>query len=186
MAKTQKDILQAYREADAEGRYGILMKNYVTFPKILRKLEKMTLYRIKIELEHGRGKSILEAGIRVQTSGTSDKTANEAIENVLLEDAFATGEVAPGLLKGIDNAAGYVADISMIRIMRLDYELLEELIEDLDEADTRVFKKYMLDGCFFKEIADAEGKSYEAIKKRMDRIRTDLKNDMVECLVASC
>ncbi len=186
MAKTQNDILQAYREADAEGRYSILMKNFVSFPKILRKLEKMTMYRIKIELEHARSKSIFELGVRVQTSGVIDKTANEAIENLLLDEAVSTGTIAPGLLNGIDNAAGYVADIRMIRIMRLDFELLEELIEDLDEEDTRMLKKYMLDGCFFKEIADEQGKSYEAIKKRMDRIRSELKNDMITCLEMGC
>lgn len=37
-------------------------------------------------------------------------TADEAIDNVMLEDALKTGDIAAGLLKGIDNASEYEAE----------------------------------------------------------------------------
>lgn len=46
----------------------------------------------------------------------------------------------------------------------MDFELLEEIIEDLDESDSKIMKQYLLEARLFKEIADEEGRTYEAIK----------------------
>ena len=102
------------------------------------------------------------------------------------EDAFKTGEVDKGLLKGIADASLYEEDIRIISIMRMDYELLEEIIEDLDESDSKIMKQYLLEGKLFKEIADDEGRTYEAIKKRMERIRTEIREEIIECLEMNC
>ena len=65
-------------------------------------------------------------------------------------------------------------------VMRMDFELLEEIIEDLDESDSKIMKQYLLEGRLFKEIADDEGRTYEAIKKRMERIRAEIREEILE------
>ena len=71
-------------------------------------------------------------------------------------------------------------------VMRMDFELLEEIIEDLDESDSKIMKQYLLEGRLFKEIADDEGRTYEAIKKRMERIRAEIREEILECLEMNC
>lgn len=82
----------------------------------------------------------------------------------------------------MDNAAEYEADIRLISIMRDDYELLEEIIEDLNDRDCKIIKALLIEGRMFREIAVDEGRSYETIKKRIDKIRMDIWEDMEECL----
>ena len=163
-----------------------MLNNYAVFPKIIRKAEKKIQYKIKSEKEYLRSHARGELGVRVQTSGTSDPTFNEASTNIMIEDAFNTGEVDKGLLKGIKDASVYEDDIRLVSVMRMDFELLEEIIEDLDESDSKIMKQYLLEGRLFKEIADDEGRTYEAIKKRMERIRTEIRKEILECLEMNC
>lgn len=80
----------------------------------------------------------------------------------------------------------YEEDIRLVSVMRMDFELLEEIIEDLDESDSKIMKQYLLEGRLFKEIADDEGRTYEAIKKRMERIRSEIREEILECLEMNC
>ena len=163
-----------------------MLNNYAVFPKIIRKAEKKIQYKIKSEKEYLRSHARGELGVRVQTSGTSDPTFNEAATNIMIEDAFKTGEVDKGLIKGIKDASLYEDEIRLVSIMRMDFELLEEIIEDLDESDSKIMKQYLLEGRLFKEIADDEGRTYEAIKKRMERIRAEIREEILECLEMNC
>lgn len=147
----ETDILRSYRSNDAEGRLVIMLNNYAVFPKIIRKAEKKIQYKIKSEKEYLRSHARGELGVRVQTSGTSDPTFNEAATNIMIEDAFKTGEVDKGLLKGIKDASLYEDEIRLVSIMRMDFELLEEIIEDLDESDSKIMKQYLLEGGFLKK-----------------------------------
>lgn len=77
-------------------------------------------------------------------------------------------------------------DKGVVSIMRMDFELLEEIIEDLDENDSKIMKQYLVEGRLFKKIADEEGRTYEAIKKRMERIRAEIREEILECLEMNC
>lgn len=187
MIKTKDtDYIFIYRQSDAEGRLSLMMENFAVFPKVIRKAEKKTMYRIRAEREYLRSHSRDELGVRVQSSKLGDITADEAVANVTLEEAFRTGYIDRSILKGMDDVSAYEDDIRTINIMRMDYELLEEIIEDLDKNDTRVIKQYLLEGRLFKEIADDEGRTYEAIKKRVERIRRDIREEIIACLELNC
>jgi len=107
----ETDILRSYRSNDAEGRLSIMLNNYAVFPKIIRKAEKKIQYKIKSEKEYLRSHARGELGVRVQTSGTSAPTFNEASTNIMIEDAFKTGKVDKGLLNGIKDASLYEKEI---------------------------------------------------------------------------
>lgn len=81
----ETDILRSYRSNDAEGRLAIMLNNYAVFPKIIRKAEKKIQYKIKSEKEYLRSHARCELGVRVQTSGTSDPTFNEACLTVFAD-----------------------------------------------------------------------------------------------------
>ena len=50
--------------------------------------------------------------------------------------------------------------------MKMDYYLLRNINEDLQEDDCRVIKQYLINGRLMKEIAEDENRTYEAIKKK--------------------
>ena len=182
----ESNLLSSYRMADPEGRLEIMFANYHVFPKMIRKMEKKTKYKIKAEKEYVRSHNRGELGVRVQTSNLSDITADEAIDNVMLEDALKTGDIAAGLLKGIDNASEYEADIRTISIMKDDYELVEECIEDMDEQDSLLMKGYFLERKIYKEMACEFNMSYDSVKRRIRFLKEYIKEDIIDCLELNC
>ena len=181
-----KDFMQAYRSSDAEGRLKIMMDNYHVFPKIIRKMEKKTQYRIKCEKDYLRSSHRGELGVRVQTSKMSDPTFEEASTNIMIETALKIGKDEDGLLKGIENAAEYEEDIQILSVMRMDYELLEEIIDDLEDDDSKWVKEYLNGEKLLKEIAAELGKTYIAMKKRVAKVKEEIRADMLECLEMNC
>ena len=182
----EKDYLTAYRSLNAEGRLNLMITNYNTFPKITRKMEVKTRYRIKSEKEYMRSHLRGELGVRVQSSKLSDPTFEEASTNIMLDKAMETGEAEGGLLNGIENAERYEADIRIISIMRMDYELLSEIVEDLDEDESCWMKDFLTKRKLLKEIASERGLSYETIKRRAYELRNDIREEIIECLEMNC
>ena len=126
--KEETDILQEYRNVDADGRLNIMLSNYHIFPKLVRKLENMTHYKIKCEKEYLRSRVRNELGVRVQTSKISNPTQDEAEINTMIEEAFKTGKIDGSILKGISNAGKYEADILTIRIMKMPGHFMKNMI----------------------------------------------------------
>ncbi len=182
----EKDFMQEYKESNAEGRLNIMLENYYVFPKIIRKMETKTQYRIKCEKEYQRSKHRGELGVRTQNSNISDPTCEEAVTNVMIEESFKTGEIEKSILKGLDNAEEYENDIRVINIMRMDFELLEEIVNDLEDDDSRCIKDYLTRKKLLKEIAADEGKSYVAMKKRVAKIKSEIRDEIIDCLRLNC
>ena len=180
------NILENYKVANPEERFEIMFAHYSFFPKVIRKLEKKTQFKIKAEREYLRSHNRGELGVRVQTSNISSPTEDEAIDNIEIEEAFKTGEINSSLLKGIDNAVQYEEDIRITRLMRMDYELLEEMIEDLEDEETKIMKEYLVNKRFMKEIAVEFGMSYETVKRKIRIIKEDLLEEIIECLEMNC
>ena len=182
----ERDLLTIYRMSDCEERLEIVFENYSNFPKMIRKMQKITQYKIKAEKEYIRSHSRGELGVRVQTSILGDATANEAIANVMLEEAFSSGEVTGGLLDGIENAEQYAADIRIIGIMKDDYEIVAECVEDLEDEDSRLMKGYLIEKKFFKELACEFNTSYDTVKRRIRAIKDDIREDIIDCIEMNC
>lgn len=183
---SEKDILSSYKTADPNGRLEIVFDNYHIFPKVIRKMEKKTQYKIKAEREYMRSHSKGELGVRVQTSNLSDVTADEAIANVTIEEAFVTGVLDPGILKGVDNASSYEADIRIISIMKDDYELIEECVEDLEESDSQLMKGFLIQRKYIKELACEFNLSYDTVKRRIKSLKDLIRDDVIECMEMNC
>ena len=181
----EKDFLTEYRGSDAEGRLNLMIDNYSSFPKIIRKMEVKTKYRIKCEKEYARSRARGELGVRVQTSNLSDPTFDEAATNIMIDKALETGEAEGGILKGIENVAQYEADIRIISIMRMDFELLSEIVEDLNDEFCWM-KDFLTKQKMLKEIASERGVSYDTIKRKAYELRGDIREEIIECLEMNC
>ncbi len=176
------NILKIYKEANPEERFRIMMHNFVDFPREVNKAEQKIVFKIKSEQEWAR-QSVKEGiGVRVQTSNKSDPTADEAIANALIDEAFETGVIDKSVLKGIAGASEIEEEIRMVRIMRMDYELLEGLMNNLSENDSRIMIKHFVEKKYFKDIAYEEKRNYDAVKKRIRTLSQDLKEEIIEYL----
>ena len=180
------DLLDKYMKANAHKRLELMMEYYPVFPGMLRKIEKKTEYKIKAEKEYIKSHSRDELGVRVQTSGKSDPTANEAVANVALEEAFKTGNVDKGMLKDVENVDEYKETIRMVSIMRMDYELLVDIISGFDTDDSVIIRKHLSEGKSFRIIAEEEECSSDSIKRKNRRIRDEIKEEIIECLEMNC
>ena len=178
----EKSLIDKYRAADVNGRLIIMFKNYARLPRELRKAEKIIIYKIKAEREYIRSHNRDTLSTRVQSSSISNPTENEAIDNALLEDAFNTGRIDERFLENIEEADAYREDIRIISIMRMDYDLLNEVIDGLDEKEIRIIKPYLSHEKTCYELADDEGLSYAGIKKRISKIRSEICDEMADCL----
>ena len=180
------DLLNSYKKAPAEKRLSIMLEYYPVFPGMLRKIEKKTEYKIKSEQERMRSRSRGELGVRVQTSNVSDTTANEAVANVTLEEAFKTGEVSKGLLKGIENAPEFEETIRMVSIMKMDFELLEDILSGFGREDSIIIKKHLSEGKSYRVIAEEEECSTDSVRRKFTRIREEISEEIIDCLRINC
>ena len=176
-----EEFLLNYKKSEPEDRFFIIYNNYVSFPRLLKKIEKKLQFIIKSEKEYLRSHNRGELGVRIQTSNLSNITAELAISNVSLEDSFESGKIDSETLKGVEDAAKYIEYIQILRMMRMDYELLEEIIEDLPYDNTHLIKEYIVEGKNIHDIAKEYDRSYDTIKKRLSNIREDIKEEVVEC-----
>lgn len=180
------DLLEKYKKADAGKRLSIMMEYYPVFPVILLKIEKKTEYKIKAERDYIRSHSRGELGVRVLTSHKSDPTADEAVSNVTMSEAFKTGELDKSLLKDLEHADEYKETIRMVSIMRMDYELLNDIISGFDNDDAVIIKKHLINGKSFRTIAEEEECSNDSVKRKDRRIREEIANEIIECLEMNC
>lgn len=180
------DLLNSYKKAPAEKRLSIMLEYYPVFPGMLRKIEKKTEYKIKSEQERMRSRSRGELGVRVQTSNVSDTTANEAVANVTLEEAFKTGEISKGLLKGIENAPEFEETIRMVSIMKMDFELLEDILSGFGREDSIIIKKHLSEGKSYRVIAEEEDCSTDSVRRKFTRIREEISEEIIDCLRINC
>ncbi len=186
MKKGEKDFLKLYRQADAGGRFDLLMANFTKFPGIIKNAEIKTMYRIRSEREYLRRRSRDELGVRVQGSGMADTTSEEAMDITAIKESFITGRLPKAMLKGVEGAEDYLEDIRTISLMHMDYELLQGIVATLEENEAKLFRMHVVEGQFFKEIGDEDGRNMETVRKRMQKLRNRLRDDMVELLEINC
>ena len=83
-----KAIIKIYADASPGAKVDIICKNYPNFLGILDGYTEGLLYKIENEKEYNKKADCGELGVRVQSSGRcSDKTATQAINNVITRDA---------------------------------------------------------------------------------------------------
>ena len=124
-------------------------------------------------------------GIHIH-SWISDTTANEAVANVTLEEAFKTGEVSKGLLKGIENAPEFEETIRMVSIMKMDFELLEDILSGFGREDSIIIKKHLSEGKSYRVIAEEEECSTDSVRRKFTRIKEEISEEIIDCLRINC
>lgn len=182
----ETDLLSSYKKATPEKRVSIMFEYYLDFPSMLHKIEMKTEYMIKTEQENLRSRSRAELDIRVQTSVIGNPTANEAMNNVTLEEAFKSGKIDRSLLKGMEKASEYAEAIRMLKTMKMDYQLLVDMLHEYRDEDFEIIQKHLVEGKSYNAIAEEKDCSIDKIKRRFARIREEITEEMLECIQMNC
>lgn len=175
-------MLEKYGKADSEGRFDILINNYASFPGLIHIFEAQIEYNIKSEHEYIRSHKRGTLGVRVKSSNLSNPTEEEGIDDITIKESVETGIIDPEILEEVDEAHEYEFYMNLLDTMRKDYALLKYVIENIDEDDSRILKAYLVEKKYLKEIGDEEGVSLSGIKRRMVKIRENVRNHMLPCL----
>lgn len=68
----------------------------------------------------------------------------------------------------------------------MHFELLQGFVETLEDREARLFRMHVVEGQFYKEIGDEEGQNSESVRKRMQKLRNRLRDEIVELLDINC
>lgn len=167
-------IVDAYATADIKGRIEIILDNYPNFLKIMDGYEESLKFLIINDRKVSRRKGREELGIRVQISGTSDTTADAAIERVMLSEAIRNGDMEEEL-KDLECSEQYRKEAEVIRDMRDDYSLIKSQIKTLPWSEYRVLDSYLNGAHDLLKLADETECTYDGVKNRLKRARNHIR-----------
>lgn len=167
-------IVDKYATADIKGRIEIILDNYPNFLEIMDGFEESLKYLILNDRRAARRRSMGDLGVRVQKTGISDPTANEAIDRVMLSEAIKTGNLDEEL-KGIECPEQYRREAEVIREMRNDYFLVRAQIKTLPWLNFKVLASYLNGSHDLLKLADETDCTYDGVKNRLKRARNRIR-----------
>ena len=175
---TRRNIVERYIRADIEKRVEIILDNYGMFNRILDGYEQSLSIVIRNERDYNRKRLLGDSGIRVQTSNIGDITVQTAVENVSIQQAIHDGDWYAAV-KGADNLNKHRLEIETICKMRDDYAIVTGQLSVLQKEEYDFYLPYINGekGCF--ELAADEGLSPEAVKMRLYRYRSIVKESSI-------
>lgn len=167
------DLMSLYFRSSAEEKIKFILEDYSSFlikTKALMELLKMDVandrdFRVKRE----RGPD----NIRVMSSGISDTTAQMAISNVMLDDAFESGDIESEIMK-TDEPDKYRRKYHGIISMEQDYKIVSNFIDMLPTYDRYLLEKFYEfreNGRYINELSDKVEIDSQSLYKRIGRIK---------------
>ena len=174
----RRNIVERYIRADIEKGVEIILDNYGMFNRILDGYEQSLSIVIRNERDYNRKRLLGDSGIRVQTSNIGDITVQTAVENVSIQQAIHDGDWYAAV-KGADNLNKHRLEIETICKMRDDYAIVTGQLSVLQKEEYDFYLPYINGekGCF--ELAADEGLSPEAVKMRLYRYRSIVKESSI-------
>ena len=137
----EANIVKQYEEANVSGRIEILIKYYPNFIRLVEGYEQSLSFIIKEEKAYKHRQAKGELGVRVQTSGMSDPTAREAIDNIMIMDAIRAGDLS-SIIRDLDEEVSklHEAEVATLQNMKEDHSVLQSTFYylDPDAADTAI------------------------------------------------
>ena len=170
--RDEANIVEQYTEADVAARVELLIKYYPSFPRLIEGYEQSLSYIIKEEKDYLRKSRRGDLGVRVQTSGLSDITAQTAIDNIMIREAIESGSLE-SLEEDLDDEimAQYEEEIRMLQCMKEDFEILKASFFYLDPEAAETYKRYLACGRKTEALAYELDIKPEALKMQMCRTK---------------
>lgn len=182
VAMSARKNTRSYCRMTPEERFDYIYKNYEGYDRRIKSFQKGIEFMIKSQKEYNRMKSKGDLGVRVSTSlGLTDKTATEAMENVMIEKCVRNNEITDELLEDLDNVDIVILKIQELQLMRYDYEIFNMILEGIDTEDG-ILNEYLQNTKTLHDIANVYALSYDGAKSRMHRLKNELAESVIEMM----
>lgn len=178
MRLKQESVGSYYRLAP-EKRLEIIYDNYEKFPRIITSFEKNLKLLIVSERAYIRNRQRGELGVRIQTSGNYSPTEANAITNMMIDEAIATGDFSDSMFKDFSIMQQVYDGYTEISVMKAEYEAFASIFETMEDEEKRIIIPYLNKTETRDDIATDLGVTTEAVNQRIKRIKKVLKCKMV-------
>ncbi len=172
-------IVTKYGDSTKERRLDMICKYYPCFLEIVDSFIEDMEDDIRNEQDYNRRASLGDLGVRVQTSGLSNRTQKEAVRNVSLRNAILNGDFGGGELDDTDHTEDFIYNSETVRSMIADYNKFQKKIDGLLPPDKKLFLAYLQQETDLSQIAEESGIAYESAKQKIRRIKVTIKKDIL-------
>ena len=184
---TGANIYQMYGKCSSKERIDLIYTNYSQFEGIIKGCEAKLIYEIEAEQEYNRQSRKGDLGVRIQNIGHySDKTANQAVAYVMLEQEVDLDELSDSALKDVVNKTEFIQKHRVLRMMRMEYRCFNGQLQMLSRENQKIILPYLRHEKNTWNVAEELQVPFETAKKRIYRIRkqivTGLLDEFVEKL----
>lgn len=176
----RKSIVETYSKTPASKRVDIIINNFSIFEDIIKGEEECLYVRIRREQEECLTEQRTDLGVRVQTSRISDITGNTAAANADVRSGIENGDWRLAA-KGTKNYGKYKRAIETLQLMRDDYTIVRGKLRGIRDDD-HLFRSYLSGEKTYDQMADDLQLSNDAIRARIYRFRTELKERAIDCM----
>lgn len=170
--RDEANIVELYADADVSQRIDILIRFYPNFMRLVEGFEQSLSFIIKEEKAYKHRQAKGDLGVRVQTSGTSDPTAREAIDNIMIMDAIRSGNLSD-ITRELDAEVMQLheMEVKTLQDMKEDYSILQSSFYYLEPDAADTFVKYLECGRKTEKLAYELDIKPEALKMQMCRVK---------------
>ena len=170
--RDEANIVELYADADVPQRIDILIRFYPNFMRLVEGFEQSLSFIIREEKAYKHRQAKGDPGVRVQTSGTSDPTAREAIDNIMIMEAIRSGNLAD-ITKDLDAEVMQLheMEVKTLQDMKEDYCILQSSFYYLEADAADTFVKYLQCGRKTEKLAYELDIKPEALKMQMCRVK---------------
>lgn len=172
-------IVTKYGDSSKEHRLDMICKYYPCFLEIVENFIDDMEDDIKNEQDYNRRSAMGDLGVRVQTSGISNRTQKEAVRNAGLRAAILNGNFEGGELDDTDHTEDFIYNSATVRSMIADYNKFQKKLDGLLPMDRKLFLAYLQQETDLSQIAEDSGINYESAKQKIRRIKVTIKKDIL-------
>ena len=169
-------LMAEYDRSDTLGKIDLILHHFSTFPSMIESSRRGLCYLVLYETDQKRHDPGA-LGVRVQSSGTSDPTAQKSIREIGILKAIETCDFSD-LIDDKDMTIRFTMEAVMIRNMHEDYRLVKSQLGILNISDREMLESYLTTGKQIKEIADEQDLTYATTKQRIRRARHRIREQL--------
>ena len=181
MKLEQYSVGSYFREA-SEKRLEIIYDNYDNFPNVIIGFKKNLKLLIVSEKAAIRNRMRDELGTRIQNSGNYSPTEANAITNMMIEQAIASGDFSDSMFKDLTIMQEVYDGYTEISVMKAEYEAFVSAFDSMVEAEKAIMIPYLNRSQSRDDIANNLGVTTEAVNQRIKRIKRGLKKKVIRSM----
>ena len=162
--------LRRYAVTEAVGKADYILNNYRGLKKTLNSYEHIWKTVIVAEKRHNALAEKGETGVRIQTSGSNDPTAAQALSNIEIEKAISGNEIR-NVVQGTDDPEQHILERMMIFDMNDDLQIMNDAIQMLGDENEKLFMAYIRSEKTIGEMASDMNVQYDTARARICKMR---------------